>query len=84
MWSTKISEEEVLYTESGLPIWPGKPVPRTIADQSRNRRHDFFIVKLIHLPATLSVGRYLLKITVIDQQSNRMAEGTIPIDIVAE
>jgi hypothetical protein len=84
MWSTKISEEEVLYTESGLPIWPAKPAQRTIADQSRNRRHDFFIVKLIRLPATLSVGRYLLKVTVVDQQTNRMAEGTIPIDIVAE
>lgn len=84
MWSTKISEEEVLYTESGLPVWPARPTPRTIADQSRNRRHDFFIVKLIRLPATLSVGRYLLKVTIVDQLSNRMAEGTIPIDIVAE
>lgn len=84
MWQTKMSEQEVLYTESGLPVWPANPTPRTITDASHNRRHDFFIVKLIRLPATLSVGRYLLKVTVVDQQSNRMAEGTIPIEIVAE
>jgi hypothetical protein len=83
-WETKLTVEEVLYTESGMSVWPDKPDTKTITDLSRNRRHDFFVVKVIHLPATLTIGRYLLKVTITDQQANRVAEATVPIVITAE
>jgi len=41
-------------------------------------------VQMIRLPATLTIGRYLLKITVEDLQVNRIAESTAPIEIVAQ
>ena len=54
-----------------------------MTDVSRNRRHDFFVVEMIHLPSNLTIGRYLLKVSVVDQNVNRIAEATLPIKIVA-
>ena len=81
-WETRLSQEATLYTESGMPVWVDKS--GQIVDSSRNRRHDFFLVKRIKLPATLSIGRYLLKVTVQDQQAKRLAEQTVPVDVVAQ
>ena len=84
-WATKLTQEVVLYTDQGgLEVWRDKAPARPIIDYSRNRRHDFFIVKMIRLPANLTIGRYLLKVTVVDQQVNRVAENTVPILIVAQ
>ena len=82
MWDTHLSEQAVIYTETGLKVWGDTSTP--IADQSRNRRHDFFIIKKIKLPANLTIGRYLLKVSIVDQQANRVAESTLPIDLVAQ
>lgn len=81
-WETKLSQEATLYTESGMPVWVDKS--GEILDLSRNRRHDFFLVKRIKLPSTLSIGRYLLKVTVEDQQAKRLAEQTVPVEIDAQ
>jgi hypothetical protein len=84
-WETKLTQEVVLYTEqNGLEVWRDKVPARTVIDYSRNRRHDFFIVKMIRLPANLTIGRYLLKVTVVDQQVKRVAENTVPIVMVAQ
>lgn len=84
-WETKLSQEVVLYTEQGgEEIWRDRVAAHPIVDYSRNRRHDFFIVKMIRLPANLSLGRYLLKVSVIDNQMNRVAENTTPIQIIAQ
>lgn len=82
LWETKLTQEAVLYTESGMPVWVDKA--GNIADRSRNRRHDFFIVKKVTLPSTLTIGRYLLKVTVQDQQAKRVAEQTMAVEIVAQ
>jgi hypothetical protein len=82
LWETKLSHEAVLYTETGLNVWSEKS--DSIVDLSRNRRHDFFIVKKTKLPANLTIGRYVLKLSVTDQQSNRVAETTVPVQIVAQ
>ena len=82
LWETRLSQEVVLYTESGLPVWTDKT--ETIPDFARRRRHDFFIVKPTKLPGNLAIGRYLLKVTIVDQQANRVAEATIPVQFVAQ
>jgi hypothetical protein len=82
IWETKLSQEATLYTESGMPVWVDKA--GKVVDRSRNRRHDFYIVKRIHLPANLTLGRYLLKVTVEDQEAKRVAEQTMPLEIVAQ
>jgi hypothetical protein len=55
-----------------------------LTDFSHRRRHDFFVAKPIILPRSLTIGRYLLKVTVEDQQARRIAENTVPIEIVAQ
>jgi len=83
-WETKLSEEMTLYTESGLAVWPEKSDAELFLDVARNRRHDFFIPRRIRLPESLTIGRYLLKVTITDVQSNRIAEATTPIEIIAQ
>jgi hypothetical protein len=81
-WETRLSQEVVLYTETGLPIWKDKT--ENIPDLARNRRHDFFVVKKTKFPGNIAVGRYLLKVTIVDQQASRVAEATIPVQFVAQ
>jgi len=39
---------------------------------------------MIRLPASLTIGQYLLKVSVEDLTVNRIAENTVGIEIVAE
>jgi hypothetical protein len=84
VWETKLKLQVVLYAEeSGMEVWRQKDVPAGV-DLSRNRRHDFFMAEMIHLPASLSIGRYLLKVSVEDQEVNRIAENTVGVQVVAQ
>lgn len=83
MWETKLAQETALYTEEkGRLMWESGR--RLMADQSRNRRHDFYTPTLVSLPPSLPIDRYILKVTIVDEQSNRVAEATMPIDLVAK
>jgi hypothetical protein len=81
VWETKLTQDVVLYTETGLPVWQAKQ--HTVTDLSRNRRRDFFVVEMVELPGNLTIGRYLMKVSVVDQNANRIAESTLPVKIVA-
>jgi hypothetical protein len=82
LWQTDVLQEAVLYTEDGMQVWADKTPP--IQDLSRNCRHDFFLRTLVKFPATLTMGRYMLKVTIIDRQANRVAESSLPIQITAQ
>jgi hypothetical protein len=58
--------EAVLYTETGVAILKGKDEVPT--DSSRNRRRDFFVVKRLKLPRSLGASKYILKVTIVDEQ----------------
>jgi hypothetical protein len=83
MWETKLSLEVVIYTLDGVAIWSdGKnPVP---PDVSRNRRHDFFVIKHLTLPRTLALGRYVMKVSVVDENARRVAENNLEITLAAQ
>ena len=83
IWRTRLRQEMVLYTDSGLAVWPEKANAATFVDQSRNRRHDFFISRRIMLPSSLAAGKYILKITLTDEQSDRVVEASAPLELVA-
>ena len=78
-WETKLSYEAVLYSDSeaAVPVITKKPTQ--IVDRCRNRRRDFFLADRMTLPANLPVGKYVLKVTVIDQLANLVAEKTAPV-----
>jgi hypothetical protein len=81
MWETTLTEEVVLY-RGDREVWrKGKPDP--IADHCRNKRHDFYLTNLLQFPASLQAGAYTLKVTVVDQVANRVAEAVLPVTINA-
>jgi len=84
IWRTRMRQQMVLYTDTGLAVWPDKSNEATFVDQSRNRRHDFFISRRIILPSSLAAGKYVLKITLTDDQSDRVVEASAPLEIVAD
>ena len=83
IWETKLKYSASLYKDDGdgFEAWRGKPAE--IADMCRNRRKDFFIRDYVVLPQILPLGSYLFKVTITDEQANRVAEATVPIQIVA-
>ena len=56
----------------------------SVIDLCRNRRRDFFLADRLTIPASLPAGRYVLKVTVVDDLANRVAESTIPVTIAAQ
>jgi hypothetical protein len=83
MWETKLNQEMTLYTESGMAVWPQDSDQQLFVDTAHTRRHDFFIPRRLKLPSELTIGRYLLKVTITEPDTNRMAEATTPLEIVA-
>ena len=81
-WQTDVTQEAILYTEDGMQVWQDKT--QKIQDLSRNRRHDFFLRTMVKFPNTLIVGRYMLKVTIVDVQANHVAEASLPIQIAAD
>lgn len=91
-WALELSQEIHLYAADGSLQWFVKE--QTHRDVSQSKRRDFFLVQRIDLPATLSVGRYTLKVIVRDKGAARLAglssdaepatEVNIPIQIVAD
>ena len=84
IWRTRLRQEMVLYTDTGLAVWPDKSNAATFLDQSRHLRHDFFISRLIRLPSSLAVGKYVLKIILTDEESNRVVQASAPLEIIAD
>ncbi len=85
LWETKLTYEVLLYTDSSdasLQVWQQKATP--VIDQSHSRRRDFFIAKLLELPQDLPIGGYLMKVSIVDETANRIAEATVPLQIVAK
>lgn len=82
-YETRLNQDVVLYTESsGMPVWSLKR--SECVDLAHRRHHDFFMVRKTALPATLTIGSYLLKVTVEDEHARHIAENTLPIEIVAQ
>jgi hypothetical protein len=81
MWETKLKYELAMYSEAS----PSKVVfskPATpVIDRCRTRRRDFFLADNITLPKKLAAGRYVLKVTLTDEQAKKVGEATLPVEI---
>jgi hypothetical protein len=53
-----------------------------IVDRCRDQRHDCFISRLVRLPATLSPGSYVAKVTVVDKLGRKVAERRVTFRVV--
>lgn len=54
-----------------------------VVDRCRNRRSDCFIPRLVRLPATLSPGEYVVKVSVTDKLGKKVAENRTTIRVAA-
>lgn len=79
----ELTQDFALY-ESGGGVLAWRMTEQDITDFSRNRRRDFYVLQVIELPATLSVGAYELKISMRDRNGGSVAERVIPVDVVAD
>jgi hypothetical protein len=82
-YAVELSQSVTLYHDpSGLVAWQ-RP-PQTVVEPCRAKRRDFFLVQRLDLPATLSIGKYNLKVRVTDVTSGAEAEVILPISVVAD
>jgi hypothetical protein len=83
-YRVELTQDIALYHDAdGLLAW--REGEQVIADFSRTKWRDFYLVHVIELPQTLTVGKYRLKITTRDRlNDNATAETVIPLDIVAD
>ncbi len=79
VWETKLKYELVLYKESNASAAVFSKPATPVVDKSRTRRRDFFLADNITLPRKLAAGRYVLKVTLTDEQANRVGETTLPV-----
>jgi hypothetical protein len=80
--SVELAQSLTLYHDpSGLQAWH-VPAQRVV-ETSRVKRRDFYLIHRVELPATLTVGRYLLKVTVTDKTTGVSDEVNLPINVVA-
>lgn len=82
-YAVELSQSLTLYHDpSGLVAWQ-RP-PQAVIEPCKAKRRDFFLVQRLSLPATLSVGKYNLKVRVTDVTSGSEAESILPIHVVAD
>lgn len=82
-WNVELTQELSLYHDADQVLAWRRP-EQTISDFSRNKRRDFFVVQMVELPSTLSIGAYNLKVTMRDREAGAVAEAIIPIRVVAD
>jgi len=81
-WRTDVASRAVLLSkDDGSVVWSREWLP--LRDESDRARDEFFLSERIDLPASLVPGRYVLKSTVRDEATGRIAERSVPIEIVA-
>ena len=54
-----------------------------IYDRCRNRRRDCFIPRLVRLPASLSPGSYVAKVTIVDKLGEKVAQSRATFQVAA-
>lgn len=83
LWTVELGQELWMTHDSdGTTQW--RRAEETITEVGRNRRRDFYLVQQIDLPATLSVGRFNLKVILRDKTSGATDEHIVPLTIVAD
>jgi hypothetical protein len=79
-YETRLSQQETIATDDGLLLW--RPNPEDVEDRSKNYRKDFYLVKKLTIPDNLAIGKYALRMSVTDKNTNKIAVVTLPIEIV--
>lgn len=79
LFHTRLNVNLTLYDAQGQVAQT--QADKNVEDISANRRNDFFLTRVIILPATLKSGTYTLKTTVEDLKANKVGTTATPIVI---
>jgi len=82
-WAVELGLELRLFNERGSMLAWRRPQERVVVTSDRRRREIYLGTRLT-LPASLSVGRYRLKVILRDLADDSADERVIPIEIVAD
>jgi hypothetical protein len=78
-YQTLLSLTMEIVTESGKVCW--RQHDDKIEDTANKQRRDFYIARLINLPAALPSGKLGLKVTVEDLNGNKVAQRNLPFEL---
>jgi hypothetical protein len=76
---TRLATRIEALTADGKSVWH-REEPEVV-DRCRRPRRDFFVAQRVTLPPALPVGDYVLKFSVEDRISGRIAESSVPFHI---
>lgn len=78
---TRLSQEITIFTKQGHKVSTvNDPL---IKDVSTIQRQDFFLARIVNIPAQLPPGDYILKLAVEDKLGEKAAEATTTFKLVA-
>ena len=80
-FASEFSMRTTILNRAGDNVW--EVFDEQIKDTCRTRRRDCFIPRLIRLPASLSPGDYVVKVTIIDKIGKKVAEKRATFRLVA-
>ena len=70
-----------ILNDAGDVLWEKQDTG--LVDRCRNRRHDCFIPRLVQLPASLSPGQYVAKVTIADKLGHKVAQNQTEFELRA-
>ncbi len=84
-WTTRLATKISILTErDGVEVWRRSPEWTAVIDASDVKRNDFFVGEIVTLSPHLSVGSYVLKMTIRDEATATVAEKSVSFQVVAD
>ncbi|MFZ9879783.1 MAG: hypothetical protein ACO3QC_00070 [Phycisphaerales bacterium] len=84
-FTTRLATRVSIEAQSdGTEVWTRSPEWTAVVDASDVRRTQFFVGEIVTLSDSLSVGGYLLKVTVRDESTGASVTSSMPFQIVAD
>jgi len=84
-FTTRLATRVSIEAQSdGTEVWTRSPEWTAVVDASEVRRTQFFVGEIVTLSDSLSVGGYLLKVTVRDESTGASVTSSMPFQIVAD
>ena len=84
-WTTRLATKISILTErDGVEVWRRNPEWTAVVDASDVKRADFFVGEIVTLSPHLSVGSYVMKLTIRDEFTSTIAEKSIAFQVVAD
>ena len=78
---TRLSQQITIFTKQGLEV--SLVQDPLIKDISTTKRQDFFLARIVNIPAQLPPGEYILKLAVVDEPAGKAAERTTNFKLIA-